>query len=210
VRGLGINQKDLGGMFGSDGVLRSVLNMKRVWQGVNQDTETAWRPLLEVWGQESGHRWMVFMGFRDPRTGLVSDALLGRDCSHYSRFVDTQGSVHDGLAWTDNHDGTFTAAADRTFQYGNLDLYGMGLMPAEEMPSFFFIDDVPGYKRGTCREYANNPKPLGQQDLRHPGGGDGRRRRRRQRPAHPFVRRAAGRPAPGLLPRGAGGGHPTG
>jgi hypothetical protein len=160
VRGLGINQKDNGPMFGSAGMLRSVLNMKRVWQGVNQDTEAAWRPLLEIWGQESGHRWMVFMGFRDPRTGLPSDALLGRDCSHYSRFVDTQGSVHDGLAWTDNRDGTFTAAADRTFQFGNLDLYGMGLMPAEEMPPFFFIDDIAGYKRGTCREYDSKPKPL--------------------------------------------------
>jgi hypothetical protein len=161
VRGLGIPQKDNSAMFGSNGMLRSVLNMKRVWQGVNQDTEAAWRPLLEIWGQESGHRWMVFMRFRDPRTGLPSDALLGRDCSHYSRFVDTQGSVHDGLAWTDNRDGTFTAATDRTFQFGNLDLYGMGLMPAEEMPSFFFIDDVPGYQRGSCREYFNSPKPLG-------------------------------------------------
>ena len=160
VRGLGITPRDNGRAYGSDGVLRSVLNMKRIWQGVNQDTEAAWRPLLEIWGQESGHRWMMFMAVRDPRTGLPTDALLGRDCSHYSRFVDTQGSVHDGLAWTDNQDGTFTAGADRTVRFGNLDLYGMGLLPPDEMPPFFFIDDIPDYRRSPCGQYASNPKPL--------------------------------------------------
>ncbi len=160
VRGLGINPRDAGRQYGSAGTLRSILNMKRVWQGVNQDTEVAWRPLLEIWGQESGHRWMMFMSVRDPRTGLSSDVLLGRDCSHYSRFVDTQGSVHDGLAWTDNRDGTFSAGSDRTFRFGNLDLYGMGLLPPDEMPSFFFIDDIPGYRRAGCGQYASTPKPL--------------------------------------------------
>jgi hypothetical protein len=160
VRGLGINPRDTSQVYGSAGTLRSILNMKRVWQGVNQDTEAAWRPLLEVWGQESGHRWMMFMGVRDPRTGAVSDVLLGRDCTHYSRFVDTQGSVHDGFSWTDNRDGTFTAGTERTVRFGNLDLYGMGLLPPEELPPFFFIDDIPDYRRGTCREYGDTRKPL--------------------------------------------------
>jgi hypothetical protein len=160
VRGLGITPQDNGRTFGSMGTLRSILNMKRVWQGVREDTLEAWRPQLEVWGQESGHRWMVFMGVRDPRTGETSDVLLGRDCSHYSRYVDTQGSVHDGLAWIDNQDGTFSTGPDRTFRFGNLDLYGMGLLPPDEMPSFFYIDDIPGYKRGTCGQYDTTAKPL--------------------------------------------------
>jgi hypothetical protein len=160
VRGLGYLPRDVSRTYGSGGALRSMLNMKRVWQGVREDTEEAWRPQLEIWGQESGHRWMMFMAVRDPRTALPSDVLLGRDCSHYSRYVDSQGSVHDGLAWADNRDGTFSAEGRRAFRFGNLDLYGMGLLPPDEMPGFFFIDDIPGYQRQTCSQYASNPKPL--------------------------------------------------
>jgi hypothetical protein len=160
VRGLGITPRDNSRAYGSMGTLRSLLNMKRIWQGVREDTLEAWRPQLEVWGQESGHRWMVFMGVRDPRTGETTDALLGRDCTHYSRYVDSQASVHDGLTWTDNKDGTFTAGSERTFRFGHLDLYGMGLLPPDEMPGFFFIDEIPGYRRGTCGQYDSTPKPL--------------------------------------------------
>ena len=160
VRGLGITPRDDTLAFGSKGVLRSILNMKQVWARVGQDTAEAWRPHLETWGQESGHRWMLHLLFRDQRTGKASDALLGRDCAHYSRFVDTQGSVHDGFEWTDNKNGTFTVGARSTYRYGNLDLYGMGLMAADELPSFFFIDNIPGYQRPPCGSYNSTPRPL--------------------------------------------------
>ena len=59
--------------------------------------------------------------------------------------------MHDGYAWTDNGDGTFTVDRAQPARYGNLDLYGMGLMPADEVPPFFFIDDVPSYTRPPVR-----------------------------------------------------------
>jgi hypothetical protein len=159
VRGLGMDLRDMSAGMGSHGVLRSILNMKKVWARVNSDDDyEKWRSNLEIWGQESGHRWMVFLGFIDRRTGERSDALLGRDCSHYHRLVDTQSSVHDGLSWTDNHDGSFTANR-AVGRYGNLDLYGMGLLPADEVPPFFFIDGIAGYTRPSCSGYMNTPPP---------------------------------------------------
>jgi hypothetical protein len=156
VEGLGrqMTVRDNSGLFGSRGVLRSVLNMKTVALRAGE-TMQSWTPSLETWGQESAHRWMVFMLFRDPRTGRSSDALLGRDCAHYSRYVDTQASVQDGFAWQDNGDGTFTWT-ETAKRYSNLDLYGMGLLAADEVPPFFLIDNIPGYVYpASCIQYGS-------------------------------------------------------
>jgi MYXO-CTERM domain-containing protein len=159
VQGLGeLPVMDRSGLYGSTGVLRSVLNMKTVGLRAGE-TMDSWLPSLETWGQESAHRWLVFFDFVDPRTGRVSDALLGRQCSHYSRYVDTQGSVHDGFAWTDNGDGSFTWT-EYSKRYGNLDLYGMGLMAADEVPPFFLIDGIDGYTYPpTCKSYQFTFRP---------------------------------------------------
>lgn len=161
VQGLGrdIPVRDMSQQFGSGGVLRSMLNMKTVGLRAG-DTEATWQRHFEVWGQESAHRWLMFMWVRDPRTGQITDALLGRDCAHYSRFVQTQASVHDGLSWTDNGNGTFTWT-ETSKRYGDLDLYGMGLLAADEVPPFFFIDDIPGYTYPRCgRAYDSTSRPL--------------------------------------------------
>jgi hypothetical protein len=154
VEGLGrLPVRDGSTAFGSRGVLRSMLNMKTVGLRAGE-TRDSWATALTTWGQESAHRWMVFMNFIDQRTGRSSDAMLGRDCAHYSRYLDTQASVHDGLAWTDNGDGTFTWTESNQ-RYGDLDLYGMGLMAADEVRPFFLIDNIPNYRYpATCNQYA--------------------------------------------------------
>jgi MYXO-CTERM domain-containing protein len=159
VDGLGgLRVMDRSSLYGSNGVLRSVLNMKTVGLRAG-DTMESWRPSLETWGQESAHRWLVFFNFLDRRSGRLSDALLGRQCSHYSKYVDTQGSVHDGFAWTDNGDGSFTWT-DYSKRYGNLDLYGMGLMAADEVPPFFLIDEIQGYTYPpNCNSYQFSFRP---------------------------------------------------
>jgi hypothetical protein len=153
VSGLGrrLSNLDLSGSYGSQGKLRTVVNMKSIGLS-STDERNNWKVGLAVWGQETGHRFMAFMDIRDPRTGRPSDRLLGRDCSHFDWFVDTQGSVQDGLAWTDNRNGTFTWT-DSSVRFGNLDLYGMGLIAADEVPPFFAIEDVPNYKRPACADW---------------------------------------------------------
>lgn len=153
VAGLGkrLRVQDLSRMYGSQGVLRTVVNMKDLGLG-STDDRINWDKTLETWGQETGHRFMAFLEVRDPRTGRASDLLLGRDCAHFDWFVDTRASVQDGLAWVDNANGTFTWN-ERAKRFGPLDLYGMGLMPADELPPFFAIVDVPNYTRPSCEAY---------------------------------------------------------
>lgn len=163
VQGLGPQMRvmDNTRAFGSGGTLRSLLNMKSVGLRAG-DTQDAWlRSALPTWGQEGAHRWLVFMLVRDPRTGQPSDMLLGRDCAHYSRYVETQGSVHDGYTWRDNGNGTFTWT-EFSKRYSYLDMYGMGLLTADEVPPFFVIENVPGYMRPPCSMYGQSLRPPAQ------------------------------------------------
>ncbi len=91
-----------------------------------------------VFGQELGHAWLSFVRFDD---GDPSTALLGRALAHWSFYLNTGGSPIQGHDWTDNQDGTFTATPHDEFQYSDLDLYLMGLMPAEEVAPWFLIED---------------------------------------------------------------------
>ena len=157
VEGLGakLEVRDLSKGFGSKGMLRTVVNMKEL--GLRStDARENWEGTLQTWGQEVGHRFMMFMRARVG--GRSSDLLLGRDCAHFHRFVDTQASVQDGFSWTDNGNGTFTRGSDNV-RFGNLDLYGFGLMPADEVPPFFAIVDIPGYEPPTCSTYGSVRPP---------------------------------------------------
>lgn len=111
VEGIAVSVRDNSAVYGSNGTLRSILNMKRFGQRA-VDSKQSWGDPIEVWGQESTHRWLIFMRFIDRRTGRPSDALLGRECAHYSRFVDSQGSIQDGVWWRDNRDGSFSSVAE--------------------------------------------------------------------------------------------------
>ncbi len=152
VAGLGrrLRQQDFSAAYGSAGTLRTVVNMKSL--GLSSgELRANWGTALETWGQETGHRYMAFLDVRDPRTQRSSDLLLGRDCAHFDWFLDTQASVQDGLAWQDNGDGSFTWT-EQNKRYGNLDLYGMGLLAADEVPNFFAITNIPNYTRLPCEQ----------------------------------------------------------
>jgi hypothetical protein len=160
VRGLGLRLRDDSAKYGSAGVLRTVINMKD-WGLRTGDTLDSWarNRTLPVWAQEYAHRWGMFLLVRDPRLNQPSELLLGRDCSHYSRYVETQGSVMDGFSWKDNGDGSF-AQSERAVRLSNLDLYTMGLLDPEEVPPFFLIDEIPGFVHPGCgAEYARAPFP---------------------------------------------------
>ncbi|WAS98310.1 MYXO-CTERM sorting domain-containing protein [Nannocystis punicea] len=90
-----------------------------------------------VFGQELGHAWLAFPHVAGGDTKL----LLGRSQAHWSFYMNTGGSPVEGHRWTDNGDGTFTAAKLDEFEFSDLDLYLMGLMPAAEVQPWFVIED---------------------------------------------------------------------
>ncbi len=92
-----------------------------------------------VFGQELGHAWLSFV--HATVDGLPPDSMLGRAKAHWNFYLDTGGSPVEGHKWTDNGDGTFTAAQLDEYQFSDLDLYLMGLMAPEEVKPWFLIED---------------------------------------------------------------------
>lgn len=154
VRGIGLAAFDFSEFFGSGGGLASYLQMGHLGNyPPNPDTEfLGTNSTLDVLGQESGHRWLAYVRFRD-RGGNASNDLLGRDLAHWSFFHDSDASDMEGNDIRDNGDGSFTTVAS-TDRYSALDQYLMGLRPASQVPGFFYVRDV----TGTSATPASNPQ----------------------------------------------------
>lgn len=97
--------------------------------------------LFSTLGQEVAHRWGSALRFIDPRSGSVSELLLGRDNSHWAAYADTDASVMDGWDWGEEKNGTFELLNDMA-GYSTLDLYTMGAVPVASAKPFFVIDDA--------------------------------------------------------------------
>jgi len=147
VRGLGQDIYDLSTSFGSGGRLRSMVVMD--WIGKYPDDPTqkflGENNTLSVLGQEVGHRWLAYVDFRD-HTGARSDALLGRDLAHWSFFFDSDASVMEGNDIEDQGGGQFRTV-DAVKRYSRLDQYMMGLIPASQVPTFFYVENPSSNKQ---------------------------------------------------------------
>jgi hypothetical protein len=154
IGGIGLDVFDIAREFGSAGTLRSYVMMDTLAK-YPDDPARAFRgenSTLSLLGQETGHRWLVFLQFRDPR-GTRSNALLGRDEAHWSFFMDSDGSVMEGNDIEDLGGGSFrTGPAVRRFS--RLDQYAMGLVRESDVPPFFFVE-APA---GTTFEAASAPR----------------------------------------------------
>jgi hypothetical protein len=154
VKGIGVDTYDLAGDFGSAGRLRSVVVMD--WLGKYPDNPQSKflgeNNTVSVLGQESGHRWLAFLEFRD-RTGSRSDVLLGRDLAHWSFFLDSDASVMEGNDIEDLGGGSFrTTGAVR--RYSALDQYAMGLIASSQVPTFFYVENPVNMSASRTRESA--------------------------------------------------------
>ncbi len=133
----------------------------------------AYAPLGRLtFNQELGHRWGAHVAFQS-RAGESMD-LLGRDCSHWSFFMDTNNSAMEGNRWVDNGNGTFeTTTSFYDFGYSQLDRYLMGFAPAEASRPWFFVSAAGGWNCAqTYRNGELNPSAL-PADFRVGGPGSG-------------------------------------
>lgn len=139
--GIGLQHFDLSDLYGSSGRLQGVIDMGPIGAqpGVLDMAGSQYGYWLNVVMHEILHRWAVYVHFIDPETGERSDKLLGHQQSHWSSLVHSNGSVQYGAKWLDNDNGTFSAIAERIF-LSPLDLYLMGMISADEVPPFFYID----------------------------------------------------------------------
>ena len=147
VRGIGQDIYDLSRSLGSAGRLRSLVVMD--WIGKYPEDPAAKflgeNNTLSVLGQEVGHRWGAYLQFRD-RTGVRSDALLGRDLAHWSFFLDSDASVLEGNDIEDLGGGQFRTA-EAVKRFSRLDQYAMGLVGPSGVPTFFYVESPAGTTR---------------------------------------------------------------
>lgn len=141
IRGIGLDVFDISRDFGSGGRLRSLAVMD--WLG-KYPADPAQKFLgenstLSVLGQEVGHRWLAFLRFRNHR-GETSDALLGRDLSHWSFFFDSDASVMEGNDIEDLGGGSFRTVG-AVSRFSLLDQYAMGIVREQDVPPFFYVEN---------------------------------------------------------------------
>ena len=154
IRGLGSETFNQSADFGSGGTLESVMVMDRVakWGDDPNAKILGENTALAVIAHETGHRWLTQFQFNDGRGG-TSDAMLGRQRAHWSFFMDSDASVMEGNDIEDLGGGGFRtiAAAER---YSRLDLYGMGLVGAGDVPAVFYVDSPINVSPSRDRESA--------------------------------------------------------
>jgi len=155
IRGIGQDTFDDSATFGSSGSLAGVLNMGSL---VNRPLDPTQRlpgsndSVLSLFGQEVGHSWGAFVRFdSDLGPGVnASSNLLGRQNAHWSFFFHTasatssainpEASSLEGNFWQVNQPapGQFQTATI-TDGFSPLDLYLIGLLPANQVGQFWFI-----------------------------------------------------------------------
>ena len=154
VQGIGLPTFDASRDFGSSGRLRSTAIMDFLGKYADDPRQKflGENSTVSVLGQEVGHRWLAFMEFRD-HTGARSQALLGRDDAHWSFFMDSDASVMEGNDIEALGGGAFRTA-DAVRRYNLLDQYAMGLIPADEVPTFFYVENPTNMSVTRTRESA--------------------------------------------------------
>ena len=141
IKGIGVNVFDASAAVGSKGRLRSFVQMGTLSR-YPDDPETVFlgtNDTLALLGQETGHRWLSFLHFLDGN-GERSNALLGRDLAHWSFCHNSLASDMEGNEINDEGGGRFMTVA-ATQRFSPLDQYAMGLIPAAEVPPFYFVEN---------------------------------------------------------------------
>ncbi len=138
VQGIGLELFENSTFFGSAGKLQGTIDMGNLANNVADPLDPRFEHTLGTLNHEVLHRWGAFLKLGDSSGN--SNAILGKDGSHWSYLLDTRGSLHYGSRWQDNGDGTFTAAETRTY-FSPLDLYVMGMLDKSEVPPMLLIEN---------------------------------------------------------------------
>jgi len=135
---LGPDSFDAGGDYGStrlEGI---------IWLGPDwiHDAEGIGGPrsVLGILAHETGHRWGCLVHFEDPKAG-PSDALLG-DGLHWSFYLETGADPMGGNQWRSLDGSLYQAQPVDRAAFCPLNLYLMGLLPAESVPPLKLLVNV--------------------------------------------------------------------
>jgi hypothetical protein len=110
---------------------------------------------LGLLAHEVGHRFLARARVVHP--GVATDALLGRQSSHWSFFLDTNASFLEGNEIVEESPGRFRTA-ETVSRYSRLDLYLMGLADAAEVAPFFIVTEASASLFGEPLDAESTPR----------------------------------------------------
>ncbi len=139
TRGIGQQLFDNSALFGSNGKLQGTIDMGNISALTTDPLDPNFETPLDILSHELMHRWGAYVKFMTAQ-GMVSNALLGKDLSHWSFLLNSYASLLYGNQWQDNGNNTFTSVADRNY-YSPLDLYLMGFVDKTQVPPMLLIDN---------------------------------------------------------------------
>jgi subtilase family serine protease/flagellar hook assembly protein FlgD len=142
VRGIGLPAFDNGAAYGSAGRLQGIVDMAAMSRHVFDPADPRHLSLQNTLAHELMHRWAVGVRFRTA-AGADSGDLIGRDGSHWSFFVDSDGSVMYGNDWQPLPGNRFRSVRVR-HQYAPLDLYLGGFIAASEVAPIVLLRGAAG------------------------------------------------------------------
>ena len=146
--GLGRNLLSRPENFGSTGKLKGIITMGNI-NKYHPETAKGLNESLNFVMHEILHQWSAYVSFKDENEVNIKNLLRSSDYSHwsyYAGFISPLG----GSCCIDNGDGTFTNGLTRLSgsslkKYSQLDLYLMGLIPAQVMDPVMYIEpEIPG------------------------------------------------------------------
>lgn len=143
VRGLGMPTYDASRLFGLER-LESYVQMGYLGQYPDDPDAVVFETnsTMDLLAHQVGHRWLGLVTYRSQEPGIEGAEVLNLldwpISEHWSFYFDTERSFLGGNEIRDNGDGTFTTMG-ATSKYCPLDLYLMGLAPAEEVANFFYV-----------------------------------------------------------------------
>lgn len=88
--------------------------------------------LTSAFNHELAHRWGARVHVSDETEQPLS--LLGRGGDHWSYFLDSAGSPHEGNVWVAAPSGYQSQTPEYPSEFSELDLYLMGVAAPEEVP----------------------------------------------------------------------------
>ncbi|MEW6209567.1 MAG: nidogen-like domain-containing protein [Acidobacteriota bacterium] len=148
ISGIGLRIYDQGAIYGSAARLSSILTMGNIidsWPDDPHAHVVGLNSAISIVCHEQGHRWLSYVKFVEGRE--VRDDLLGRSREHWSFLLDTRtnaagsfSSLMEGNAWRNNGVGIFTTIETAVNHFSDLDLYLMGLLPADEVDDLAYLD----------------------------------------------------------------------
>jgi hypothetical protein len=122
----------------------------------NQTLPDTYTSFLQMKAHETAHRWLAYIGTE--LDGRFSDVILGRDSSHWSFFLNSEGSFLEGNQVQQNSRSSFTTSTPFV-RFSDLDLYLMGLVSEDDVTDTYFVDGARNFSPNFPFAAQSSPEP---------------------------------------------------